>query len=279
MNFIVKEFTMTMPEYKDLPYNLLEETFRIQKMNLYLPVPRHKHSCYELFYIIDGEGTFFMDCQSYHIQKQSLFLVAPGRVHGWEQTNSIKAYLLKFDSSIFEGHSFLNQMSVFNFDSVQIDEREKPLIDTTLASLEDEYTAAHSFKECSISSLLEILLIYIQRTLSIESISYTDGTLVTKLNELMHSNNYKIAKPSCYARKLKTSTKLLNQALHKITGKSTSDYIRSKTIEEAQRLLKYTSMTCNEISYHLGFIDAAYFSRFFKREVGMSPIHFKNALA
>ena len=64
---------MTMPTCSDLMYNFAEETFRIKKIDFSSPVPRHKHSCYELFFILDGEGTFHMDCQDYHIDKQSLF--------------------------------------------------------------------------------------------------------------------------------------------------------------------------------------------------------------
>ena len=35
-------------------------------------------------------------------------------------------------------------------------------------------------------------------------------------------------------------------------------------------------MTCNEIADYLGFTDPAYFSRFFKREVGVSPKAFRD---
>ncbi|MDD3344437.1 MAG: helix-turn-helix domain-containing protein [Sulfurospirillaceae bacterium] len=269
---------MTIPEY-NLSYNLSEEQFRIQKINFYAPVPRHKHSCYELFYIIDGDGTFFMDCQNYHIQKQTLFLVSPGRIHGWEHTHNLHAYLLKFEPSIFEEKTFLNQMNLFNFDLVTVDALENTIINTTLSALEEEYTSTKSLKECSISSLLQILLIYIQRTLPIEEVSSSASTLVSQLNDLMHANDYKIAKPSCYARRLKTSISLLNQALKEITGKHAGEYIRIKTIQEAQRLLKYDAMTCNEIAYHLGFLDSAYFSRFFKREVGISPKAFRDSLS
>ncbi len=270
---------MTMPTCADLMYNFAEETFRIKKIDFYSPVPRHKHSCYELFFILEGEGTFHMDCQDYHINQQSLFLVAPGRVHGWEYMNNLKGYLLKFDLSMFAKNSFLNHMSVFNFDLVHIEGNELAMIENTFLTLEEEYNTSKSFKNCTISSLLHILLTYIQRTLPVEKASYTTNGLFSKLTELMQKNDYKIAQSTCYARKLKTSTKVLNQAVKEITGQNVSEYIRTKTISEAQRLLKYETMTCNEIAYHLGFIDSAYFSRFFKREVGLSPKNFRDTLS
>lgn len=270
---------MTIPTHSDLMYNFEEEIFRVQKIDFSSPVPRHKHSCYELFFILDGEGTFHMDCYDYHINEKLLFLVSPGRIHGWEHMNKLKGYLLKFNLSMFAQNSFLKHMSVFNFDLVHIEGDELAMIENTFLSLEEEYNTSKSLKNCTISSLLQILLIYIQRTLPVEKVAYTNNELFSRLSELMQKNNHKIAQSACYARKLKTSTKLLNQAVKEVTGQNVSEYIRIKTINEAQRLLKYDTMTCNEIAYHLGFMDTAYFSRFFKREVGLSPKGFRDSLS
>lgn len=73
----------------------------------------------------------------------------------------------------------------------------------------------------------------------------------------------------------KISLKVLNQAVKEYTGIPCGEYIRSKTIIEAKRLLSYTGMNSNEIATNLGFEDAAYFSRFFKRETGFTPIVFR----
>lgn len=267
---------MTIPETGSIAYNLEQEIFRVTKISFNAPVPRHKHSCYELFFILDGEGTFHMDCQHYDIKSKSLFLVAPGQLHGWEYSNHLSAYLLKFDLSIFTDQSFIDHLTVFNFDTVTVSDDEFKQIEGVLSELNEEYLCNKSFKECSINNLLNILLIYVQRTLSSNTISYTSHTLFAKLNDLMLGNNYKIAQPSCYAKKLKVNVKLLNETVRAITHLSCGEFIRSKTIEEAKRLLKYNPMTCNEIADYLGFIDPAYFSRFFKREVGISPKNFRD---
>ena len=44
---------------------------------------------------------------------------------------------------------------------------------------------------------------------------------------------------------------------------------------EARRLLVYTERTISEIGYELGFSEIQSFSRFFKKEEGLSPIQFK----
>jgi len=47
----------------------------------------------------------------------------------------------------------------------------------------------------------------------------------------------------------------------------------------AKRNLVYTSMTVSVVSHTLGFSDPAYFTRFFKREVGVSPKEFRRQAA
>ncbi|MEM8863761.1 MAG: helix-turn-helix transcriptional regulator, partial [Chloroflexota bacterium] len=53
--------------------------------------------------------------------------------------------------------------------------------------------------------------------------------------------------------------------------------IRQEVVLEAKRLFQHTDLTATEISYRLGFNDASYFGRFFKREVGVSPGKFRVA--
>lgn len=266
-----------MPVKPTLLFNLEEEAFRISKIKFPAPVPRHNHSCYELVFIIGGEGTFFMDCQNYHVENKTLFLIAPGQVHGWKSINNLEAYLLKFDLSIFVDKSSLEYLSVFHFDTLKTEGHEYEIIANTFVTLEEEYTSTKSLKESTINSLLNILLIYIQRTLPTVINHASGNALFSELNTLMHKNNYQIGNPSCYAKKLKINIKLLNQTVKEISGLTCGEYIRSKTISEAKRLLKFDTMTCNEISNHLGFVDSAYFSRFFKREVGIAPTLFRES--
>ena len=50
-----------------------------------------------------------------------------------------------------------------------------------------------------------------------------------------------------------------------------SDYLCSLRMEEAQRLLSESSLSIKEVGYAVGYHDANYFSRVFKRWVGVQP--------
>lgn len=61
------------------------------------------------------------------------------------------------------------------------------------------------------------------------------------------------------------------------TGKSIMLYIRDKRIDESCHLLSTTDMKIHEIAQHIGYFDEKYFSRIFKRCMGMSPIAYKKS--
>jgi AraC family transcriptional activator of pobA len=51
--------------------------------------------------------------------------------------------------------------------------------------------------------------------------------------------------------------------------------IRERIALEARRLLLYSDLTAGQVADRLGFEDPAYFARFFRREVGITPSAFR----
>lgn len=49
------------------------------------------------------------------------------------------------------------------------------------------------------------------------------------------------------------------------------DYLNSFRIEHAKAKLKDSNLSVNEIAYSVGFQDARYFSKLFKKYVGITP--------
>jgi AraC family transcriptional activator of pobA len=78
-----------------------------------------------------------------------------------------------------------------------------------------------------------------------------------------------------YAAALKVSSWQLRRACLDLAGQSPVQLIHARLLLEAKRLLHYSELAAQEIAGRLGFKDAAYFSRFFSRHVGMSPRAFR----
>ena len=81
--------------------------------------------------------------------------------------------------------------------------------------------------------------------------------------------------PSDFATKLNVHVNHLNKALKTHTGQTTSDFIKSRIIQEARVLLKTTNWTVAEIARCLGFEEPNHFSSFFKSNAGSTPGSFR----
>jgi AraC family transcriptional regulator, transcriptional activator of pobA len=80
---------------------------------------------------------------------------------------------------------------------------------------------------------------------------------------------------SKYAQELNITPVHLNRICKIVEKKSASQVVQAHFIREAERYLKYTTYSIAEISYLLHFEDPCYFSRLFKKQVGMSPKVFR----
>jgi AraC-like DNA-binding protein len=80
-----------------------------------------------------------------------------------------------------------------------------------------------------------------------------------------------------FASQLSVHVNHLNKALKDATGKSTSELIADRLVQEAKALLKHTDWNVSEIGYCLGFQEPAHFNNFFKKKTRLTPRTFRAA--
>ena len=99
--------------------------------------------------------------------------------------------------------------------------------------------------------------------------------LLSQFRNLVRKHFEKFKKPNDYANLLNISVPYLNQITKQQTGYTASYWIQQEILLEAKRLLHYTQLSSKEIAFSVGYNDYAYFSRFFKKNVGITPLEFR----
>jgi len=79
-----------------------------------------------------------------------------------------------------------------------------------------------------------------------------------------------------YADRLAVHVNHLNKVLKENIGKTTTDVIKNRVLQEAKILLKQTDWNISEISYCLGFEEVAHFSNFFRKQTSLAPLAFRS---
>lgn len=79
-----------------------------------------------------------------------------------------------------------------------------------------------------------------------------------------------------YAELLNKSPKTIANLFKKANDKTPLQFIQERRMLEARRILRHTDKPISEIGYEIGFNDVQAFSRFFKKQEGVSPSEFRD---
>lgn len=69
----------------------------------------------------------------------------------------------------------------------------------------------------------------------------------------------------------------LKRRFKQATGLAIIDYLQNLRIEEAKSLLESSDRAVDDISYDIGYEDASFFRRLFKRRTGLAPAQYRRA--
>ncbi len=105
-------------------------------------------------------------------------------------------------------------------------------------------------------------------------ISELDINLIKNIQEFALDNGKKMSIDEL-AHSLYTSRTQLHRKIKSLTGMSITSYLNHIKVEKAKKLLTTTQLTISEIAYDVGFEDAAYFSRIFKKIAKISPVDYR----
>lgn len=104
-----------------------------------------------------------------------------------------------------------------------------------------------------------------------------DADLAIRYRAMIEASYAKPVRVAEYAKRLCVSHERLRQACLRMTGSTPLELLNARRLLEAKRCLLYTSMSVSVIAEYCGFEDPAYFSRFFTRATGQSPLRYRNS--
>ncbi len=240
---------------------------------------------YILYLFTNGNGIQNIDFNEYEIKANRAFFISPGQIHNITSKNA-KGYFITFDLDFFHSikMSFKLYDCPFFHTSIHkpfIDIKDSEPIQYILHFSLREFTSSENFgKQSILRANLEILLLQFTRIRQQEidknqNLLVPNNEKLRRLELLIEEYFIEHKEVDFYAKKLNISKRHLNTIITGKTGKSISEMIQNRTIIEAKRKLLYSEKTVLEIAYELGFNDKAYFHRFFKKIIGMTPLEFR----
>ncbi len=283
----------TVKTYSEVNSEIASASFIISKMeDIYIkrngkPDEPHRHNFYTVIVVKKAKGIHKIDFNAYELSNQQLFFVAPGQVHQIIEDEKSVGYAMTFSTQFlidnFIPVTFVESLNLFqNYGQsppLTLSSEQFNKIENLCIDIFNLFISEAQMKNLSIGSYLKLLLIESNNIClinPIESDVDTSGdNLIRSFKKAVDKKFRSEHSTSFYANELYVTPDHLNRVFKGRVGKTAKEYLQSRIITEAKRLLYFTSLTNKEIGYELGFNEPANFSAFFKKCTGYSPSNFK----
>lgn len=248
----------------------------------------HRQQYYEIVWLKNGSGVHVIDTFNYQYSGSILFMLSPGQLHQIHPIEKGDGYVIKFLPSLFSDNKDLDEYLIKTglFDNIQSEPLIKlsssihSVLEDVIKKMEAEFNAEEDDKEKIMLAYLKILITHISRLKKINTTKTAAAldvnfSLFQKYKVEVEKNFREIHSVQEFAKRLSTQARTLNSLAKKYTAKTAGNIIADRIVLEAKREIYYNTKTIKEIGYELGFSDPAYFTRFFKKQTGVSPQEFK----
>ena len=249
----------------------------------------HRHDFFEVLYLLKGSGYHVIDGNKYEIKPPCVFFMSPGQAHKLELSNDIEGFIFIFTSDFYLlNRSNQNSLIEFPF-FYTIHQDNPPLLlenENDIRFLENLFR--QSIAEISrpgdyflemLRSILDLILTTCAARYHVNENMLNKGKgqiLVKRFFHLVEENHQKNLSLSDYSGMIGVTPNHLTQTVKMLTGKTSSQIIKAKQLLEIKRLLVHTNLSVSEIANQLNFEDQSYFTKFFKRETGITPIQYRS---
>jgi AraC family L-rhamnose operon transcriptional activator RhaR/AraC family L-rhamnose operon regulatory protein RhaS len=279
--------------------NFTEDTdfsFFIQlgKHEYYMPIHYHVDFS-ELVIVLSGTADHLVNSEKYLIKKGDVFVINKNTFHGYENAHDFKICNIMYkpkdlilsakDLKELKGYNALFiieptlarevefksrlQLSLSEFDEI------KELI---LDMVEEYENKNKGYKTIVYSSFMR-LIVLLSRKYDFNDNIFNENliTMVSVINYI--ENNFKEEiSLKVLAEKAGLSMRHFNRIFKEHYNTSPINYLIRVRIQHACIVLKKNNYKISEIAYECGFLDSNYFTRQFKKVMGISPKEYRNKI-
>jgi AraC-like DNA-binding protein len=245
----------------------------------------HRFDGYGIDIILRGTSRYTIDFQEYTVHAPALVLIAPEQIHTQSVEDGAEILSISFLSYFLTAES----EDVIGYLECTLRSNVIPLSESQLRELLPltefllrESRSNQPYKDTVVRNLLNTLVIACARMQPAcvhEFVANLEkNTLISRFKMLVNQHYSEKVQVAQYADLLSVTPGHLNDTVKAVTGKTAKQIIDEKRVLEAKRLLFWANHPVKEISWKLNFEDDAYFSRFFKKHTGRTPLEFQSSV-
>jgi AraC family transcriptional activator of pobA len=253
----------------------------------------HRHrNLFQILLIERGGGEMTCEAAVIPFQAPSAILVPTTIAHGFRfEPQVTDGWVVSFTEDVAaalgerSGES-LARLKALAVDPVValVDAGECARLRALCADLDAERFLAREGYQLAMRGLLALIAIEVARLAAsrgrtgMVTLHPVDAT-VDALRKLVEEHFRRERLIAFYAQALAMTPDRLNDHVKRATGVTAGHLIRQRVLTEAKRQLVFTNQAIQEIAYDLAFSDPSHFTRFFRKQTGVTPQAFRDGRA
>lgn len=220
------------------------------------------------------------------VANTQLIIIAGSIVHNISNSDDFKISYITFKHEVYdEATAQLEPSFTFflkEYPCVQLGEKRINKMNYLVEAMEDFYNEKTNCFRVKIfkNNIQSFLLDVYDKTRTLFKIDKSEEVgrreeLFIKFIHLIHKYCPQQREVGFYAEKLYITSRYLSSITQNVADKSAKYIIDKHAIQRIKIMLKYSNMSIQDISYELNFPDQSFFSRYFKKHTGMSPLEYR----
>ena len=273
----------------ELHYGNDEGTFQVshrQAQSHHMPA-NHFHSTYEVYFLISGERTFFIEDRTIVMREGDVVIVAPDILH--RTTNAAKPEHERLivnihpdllDSGDRVGRDALQPLYETAYVVVRTPLYERAAIDALADGIRQEVRERRPGFELYARTLAQQLIVRCCRRIGEQSAEpiAAPSPMHERISEVVrYLNAHYMQELSLQrmAERFYVSPYYLSRFFKEATGFTFVEYVNSVRVKEAKKLLEQSALKAGTIARKVGFGSVTHFGRVFKAVTGHAPLHYR----
>jgi len=254
------------------------------------PVPYRRRDYYKIILAHGNSEVNYAD-RTFKANKQSLGFTNPQVPFSSDSRESVHGgCFCIFNQTFFRQFGNLSQYAVFQPGGIPLFElsddqtnRVSLIFDRMFEEIKSDYLHKYDLLRMLVFELIHLAL-KMQPAACFEAQAANASQRISMLfMELLERQfpiddiyqSVKLRTAADFAGQLNVHVNHLNHAIKETTGKTTTQLISERILQEAKILVKHTTWAISEVSYALGFSEATHFNNFFKKHTQLSPLKYR----
>lgn len=236
--------------------------------------------------LFDGNGAFSVDFTVYSYTGKTMLFLAPYQFFKWMSgKTSIRAVVFHGDFYCIEYHekevacNGLLFNNIYQLPHIAVSATVFKEVSFIMDKMKPYEHARDGFDGAIVRTYLQLILALgskeKQQQLDSLVLNDTYAGEISGFRELLEANFIQYREASFYASQYGLTVNTFSKKVKGHFRKTPSTLIQERVIMESKKLLHLTHKTIKQIAAILHFEDEFYFSRYFKKAVGISPKHYR----